>query len=372
MGRIRRVGVHIVADAGRDLRIVSLGWVIGCLLNSLEAGDARGAVRFDDGPMSMSIVDGAAGAAPGAERLVVACTAEQTVLGEGVRWDARRGELLRVDILRGRVFRDVVTPDGGLRSVQTYQLPVPVGAIAPVWNDDGWLLAAGRGFVRLAPDGTTRDLVDAVAAGTRMNDAACDARGRCWAGSLADDHRPGGGGLHWLDPDGRVETVLDGLTIPNGIGWDPDGETMYLVDSGPGEVFAFSFDPDRGAITAGRVLIAVSRHDGTPDGLTVDAAGDLWVAMYGGGRVHRYAPDGTLRDVVAVPALQTTCCAFGGVGLRRLYVTTATEGWTDEQRSADPAAGLVYCVDTDAAGLPAAPFVPDRTWWGTVRGHQGG
>jgi sugar lactone lactonase YvrE len=372
MRRIRRVGGGTVSDARCDHGIVSFQERFGDLLGSLEAGDAPGAARLDDGTMIANTVGGAAGEVSGAERFAVACTTEQTVLGEGARWDARRGELLRVDILRGRVFRDVVAPDGGLRSAQTYQLPVPVGAIAPVWNDDGWLLAAGGGFVHLASDGATRDLADVVAAGARMNDAACDARGRCWAGSLADDHRPGGGALHRLDTDGRVETVLDGLTIPNGIGWDPDGETMYLVDSGPGEVFAFSFDPDRGAITAGRVLITVSRHDGTPDGLTVDAAGDLWVAMYGGGRVHRYAPDGMLREVVAVPALQTTCCAFGGVGLRRLYVTTATEGWTDEQRSADPAAGLVYRVDTGATGLPAAPFVPDPTWWGTARGHQGG
>jgi sugar lactone lactonase YvrE len=99
--------------------------------------------------------------------------------------------------------------------------------------------------------------------------------------------------------------------------------------------------------------------------MTVDAAGDLWVATYGGGRVNRYAPDGWPREVYPIPARQCTCCAFGGPGLHRLFVTTATEGWTDEQRRAEPAAGLVYRVDTDATGPPALPFRPDPAGWQT-------
>ena len=105
---------------------------------------------------------------------------------------------------------------------------------------------------------------------------------------------------------------------------------------------------------------------GAPDGMTVDAAGDLWVAIYGGGRVNRYAPDGTLRKAYPIPAQECTCCAFGGPALNQLFVTTATEGWTDEQRHAEPAAGLVYRYDTDATGLPAAPFRPDPDWWQEV------
>ena len=119
---------------------------------------------------------------------------------------------------------------------------------------------------------------------------------------------------------------------------------MYLVDSGPRVIHAFAFDGDHGTISAGRVLVTVPEDVGAPDGMTVDAAGDLWVAIYGGGRVNRYAPDGSLRKAYPIPARECTCCAFGGPGLNRLFVTTATEGWTDEQRRADPAAGLVYRV----------------------------
>jgi len=297
----------------------------------------------------------------------VACTTEQTLLGEGARWDARRDELLRVDILAGRVFRDRVAADGGLVPVRSYAVPGTVGAITPVEGDDGWLLAAGRGFVHLRPDGALRRIAEVALPGTRMNDAACDPQGRFWAGTLADDHRPGGGALYRLDGSGAVEMVLDGLTISNGIGWSPDGGTMYLADSGPRVVHAFDFDAARGTIAGRRALVTLPEGDGAPDGLTVDAAGDLWVATWGRGCVRRYRPDGVLLGELYVPAEQSTCCAFGGPGLSRLYVTTATEGWSDERRRAAPAAGLVYRLDTDAVGRPAAPFRPDPAWWAAVR-----
>src|SRR5215472_10701065 len=104
----------------------------------------------------------------------VACTADQHLLGEGARWDARRGELLRVDIVAGGVYRDRVGDDGALFPVRTYRVPGTVGAIAPVHDDEGWLLAAGRGFVHLSPDGALRPVAEVTPAGTRMNDAACD------------------------------------------------------------------------------------------------------------------------------------------------------------------------------------------------------
>lgn len=296
-------------------------------------------------------------------RVAIACTTEQTLLGEGARWDARREELLRVDILAGRVYRDRCAADGGLVAVRSYRVPGTVGAIAPVDGDDGWLLAAARGFVHLAPDGSLTTLAEVARAGTRMNDAACDPQGRFWAGTLADDHHEGGGALYRLERDGSTQCVITGLTIPNGPGWSPDGSTMYLVDSGSRVIHAFAFDGDRGTISEGRILVTLPERIGAPDGLTVDAAGDLWVAVYGGGCVHRYLPDGVLRETLRVPADQSTSCAFAGPGLHRLYVTTATQNWSDERRRAEPAAGLVYRLDTDATGRAAAAFSPDGDWW---------
>ncbi|HEX3088079.1 MAG TPA: SMP-30/gluconolactonase/LRE family protein [Ilumatobacteraceae bacterium] len=297
----------------------------------------------------------------------IACTTEQNQLGEGARWDARRDELLRVDIVAGVVYRDTLDDDGALVPVDQHNVPGTVGAITPVEGDDGWLLAAGRGFVHLSPDGALRPVAtDVSPAGTRMNDAACDPQGRFWAGTLADDHHPGGGSLYCLDTSGRIELVLTGLTIANGLGWSPDGNTMYFVDSGPRDIYAFNFDGDSGSISDRRTLVTVDADTGAPDGLTVDADGDLWVAIFGGGRVQRYAPDGTLREELLLPAAETTSCAFGGARMDGLYVTTATENWTDEQRRADPAAGLVYRFDTDASGEPADPFRPESAWWATL------
>ena len=115
------------------------------------------------------------------------------------------------------------------------------------------------------------------------------------------------------------------------------------------------------------MLITVAKEVGAPDGLTVDADGDLWVAIYGGGRVHRYSRDGELREELFVPATQTTSCAFAGPGLSRLYVTTATEDWSEDQLRAQPCAGLVYRFETDAVGRPASLFRPDPAWWVEVR-----
>lgn len=209
----------------------------------------------------------------------VACNTEQTQLGEGIRWDGRRGELLAVDILAGRVARGLLRKDGLIQRVGIYQLPGTVGMIAPIQGDDGWVLGAGRGFVHLALDGTQRTIAQVAPAGTRMNDGACDPQGRFWGGTLADDHHIGGAALYRLDRTGRTEVVLEGLTISNGMGWSPDGRTMFLVDSGPRVVHAFTFDGDRGTISAGRALVTVPEDIGAPDGMTVDAAGDLWVAL---------------------------------------------------------------------------------------------
>jgi sugar lactone lactonase YvrE len=208
--------------------------------------------------------------------------------------------------------------------------------------------------------------MDVAPAGTRMNDGVSDPQGRFWAGTLADDLRPGGGALYRLGGDGHVECVLHDLTISNGLGWSPDGATMYLADSGPRVVYAFQFEARTGSLSDGRVLLTVAEDIGTPDGLTVDTDGNIWVAIYGAGQVRCYAPDGALGEVLLLPAAQTTSCAFAGSKLNRLYVTTATEGWSDEQRRADPTAGLVYRFDTNVTGRSAALFQPDPGWWSTV------
>jgi len=193
------------------------------MVSEANGGGESGAMRAGGGPKTR------AGSAVRSDSLP--CTVRQAVLGEGLRWDDRRGELLGVDILAGSVFRGRVDEDGGLTLLREYWVPATVGAVAPVEADEGWILAAGRGFVHLSPDGALRPIVEVAPLGTRMNDGACDPQGRLWAGTLADDFRPGAGALYRLDHAGRSELMLDDLTISNGLGWSPDGSTLYLADT---------------------------------------------------------------------------------------------------------------------------------------------
>ena len=278
-------------------------------------------------------------------------------LGEGARWDADRGELLWVDIMAG-VLRRAVEDGAGLRTVAELSIGEPLGALAPLADGAGWLCAAGRGFRLLAPDGTVTPLLDTEPADVRMNDAACDPQGRFWAGSMAYDQRPGGGRLLRCEPDGTVRTVLPSTHIANGLGWSPDGRTLYHADSGTKVVTAY--DPET---MAGRVLIRPER--GAPDGLTVDDEGALWVALNGAGEVRRYAPDGSTLSVLPLPASKPTSVAIGGVSGRRLFVTTAWENMTPQQRAGEPEAGRVFAADV---GVTAPPVRPYR---GRLPGSQG-
>lgn len=287
-------------------------------------------------------------------------SAEIAELGEGARWDAASGELLWVDIAAG-VLRRAVEDGPGLRTVATVEVGEPLGAVAPIAGG-GWLLAAGRGFRYLAPTGELTALLDTEPAGVRMNDAACDPQGRFWAGSTGQDQRPGAGRLLRCDPDGTVRVVLPGRTVANGLGWSPDGRTLYHADSGPGVVTAYPTDPATGDLGPGRELVKPDR--GVPDGLTVDDEGALWVAVHGAGEVRRYAPDGGTLAVVPLPVSQPTSVAIGGATGRRLFVTTAWEHLDERRRAAEPDAGRVFAVDD--VGVTAPPV---RSFRGTLPGR---
>jgi sugar lactone lactonase YvrE len=187
-----------------------------------------------------------------------------------------------------------------------------------------------------------------------MNDAACDPQGRFWAGSMAYDERPGGGRLLRCDPDGTVRVVLPRTDIANGLGWSPDGQTLYHADSGTRVVTAYDFED--GQLGQGRELIRPER--GAPDGLTVDTEGALWVALHGAGEVRRYDPSGRTLSVWTLPVTQPTSVAIGGASGRRLFVTTSWQHLDDRQRAGQPDAGRVFAADD--AGVTAPPVLPYR------------
>jgi sugar lactone lactonase YvrE len=224
---------------------------------------------------------------------------------------------------------------------------------------NGWMLAAGGGFAYLGENGNLRVLAQPEARqAARMNDAACDSQGRFWAGSLADDHAASAGSLYVLNRDGTVQRILAGLTIPNGIGWSPNGSVMYLVDSGLSCVFEFDFDASEGEVASRQVLIELGGDQGVPDGLTVDHEGCLWVAVYGRWEVRRYTPLGELLERVPIPAAHVTCCCFGGPEGSTLFVTTAREGFGDQESREQPQAGSVFAIPTRVSAPPVAEFQP--------------
>jgi len=292
---------------------------------------------------------------------VTAWSPEAGLLSEGPLWHEERQELLWVDILGCGFHRATLAAGGGPARVRTMALDRHVGAVVPVAGG-GYLLAAGQGFLFVDDDGATRELAQPEAGngGVRMNDGACDPQGRFWAGTMAYDESPGAGTLYRLELDGGCTAVLSGLTISNGIGWSPDGGTMYLSDSGTGLVEAFDFDGPTGALGARRTVVQIDRPGAAPDGLTVDERGDIWVGLYGGWGVNCHAPDGSLRATVQMPVAQATSCAFGGSDRRTLFVTTGRERLDEAALQRQPDAGRVFSVTgLDARGRGCASY---RGW----------
>jgi sugar lactone lactonase YvrE len=237
-----------------------------------------------------------------------------------------------------------------------WSVGLEIGAIAPCTTERaGVVLLTPEGFVRFHPGSGQRALlasVEATVATTRMNDGKCDSRGRFWGGSMARDESPGAGGLYILDTDGTLRKALEGVGISNGIGWSPDDGKMYYIDSLTNRVDVFDFDASTGEIANRRPFANVPESAGIPDGLCVDAEGFVWVALWGGGAVHRYAPDGSLSRVIKLPVTRPTSVAFGGTDLRDLYITTARCRLTDEQAKAQPHAGALFRCRPGATGMP--------------------
>jgi sugar lactone lactonase YvrE len=275
-------------------------------------------------------------------------------LGEGPLWDDVRARLFWVDIMRGLVHEfDPAT--GRDRAIEIGQ---PVGAVA-LAADGSLVLAVRDGFARLDVASGAVRMIASIGSGPgdlRMNDGACDPKGRFWAGTMAIDERHGAGALYRLDPDGLVRTMIPSVTISNGIDWSDDGRTMYYVDSETRRIDRFDFDLASGDISHRRPFAAMAPDSGVPDGLTVDAARGVWVALWGGGALHRYTPDGQLDRVVPLPVTHPTSCAFGGPCLDDLYITSAACALHADARAAQPLAGALLRCRPGVRGRRAHRF----------------
>ena len=272
------------------------------------------------------------------------------ILGECPTWHPRQQALYWVDI-RAPAIRCLDYRSGAVRS---WDMPELVGSLA--LTGDGKILAALRTTIRLFDPATgALSVVATLPAGKtfRFNDGKCDRQGRFWVGSMDDVGRGPVGSLYRLDETGCT-AMLGEVAVPNSLCWSPDGRAMYFADGREPIICRFAFDTGRGELSDRREFARLPPGMGIPDGATVDAEGYIWSAQYGGGVVTRYAPNGSVDRVVEMPVSQPTSCGFGGPDLDILFITSASQRLSPEQREAEPLAGALFAFRPGVKGLADA------------------
>ncbi|MCZ8517329.1 SMP-30/gluconolactonase/LRE family protein [Paenibacillus filicis] len=280
----------------------------------------------------------------------------RSVLGEGPSWDERSNVLYWVDIA-GECLH-IYNPSTNENAV--VNIGQPIGAVAPC-KSGGIVMALQHGFYSYDFDKRMMSFIvdpEADLPYNRFNDGKCDAKGRFWAGTMrVNKDVPNQGSLYCLDTDFTVRRVLSNLTISNGLGWSPDNQTMYYIDSATRKIMAYDFDLLSAELSNPRVAVDATGGIGGPDGMTVDEEGMIWAAIWDGYCVKRFNPDtGETLEIVSVPAARVTSCVFGGSGLSDLYITTARFGLSEQMLLEQPHAGGLFVQPTKVKGLPTYSF----------------
>jgi len=286
----------------------------------------------------------------------VATIPAQCVLGEGPVWDHRLGCLWFTDIQAAQLLR----LDWPSDDLTRYDLPERLGSLGLTADPAQLVCAFASGFALYTPtSGDCRWLhkTEPDYRGLRMNDGRIDRQGRLWAGSMVENRKlapPEKGSLYRLDgSDGRAPQQLrSGIAISNAICFAPDGTGLYFTDTPTQAILRYPLDPPSGALGE-PALFAQLTGNAFPDGADVDAAGRVWNAEWGSGRVTAYNLDGSLFGQIILPVSQVSCVAFGGVDFDLLFVTSAREGLSDEQLAHEPQAGDVFVYRPGVRGLPA-------------------
>jgi sugar lactone lactonase YvrE len=273
-------------------------------------------------------------------------------LGEGPVWVPSLGQLWWLDIHRNTVHRY----DWQSGESEAHTLSERSTFVVPC-ADGSAIGARQKGLCRVPEPGRPVPVTVPVETGTpetSLNDGKTGPDGRLYFGTRDLAQRRAMGGLYRLDDDLVARRLVDRVTAGNGLDWSPDASVLYFVDSGDYLVWAFDFDARDGSVSRKRVFASVAEPDGLPDGLTVDAAGGVWVALFGGGMLHRYAPDGRLTEVIGVPVRYPTSCAFAGPGLDTLVVTSAYARIEDAGETPSELDGAVLAAKTAVVGKPIA------------------
>lgn len=274
-------------------------------------------------------------------------TAPLAYHGEGPVWWPDDNQLRWVDMLAGDILSLDATGQVERRHVDR------VAAVLRPRTTGGAVIGVERGFALCDPGGELRHLDPLWGeTGVRMNEGGCAPDGSFWCGSMAWDATPGRGSLYRLAPDLTVTRELTDVTISNGLDWHPSGTTAFYVDTPTQRIDMFDWAPDTG-LTGRRPFVEIPRDVGSPDGLTVDSEGGVWVALWGGSAVRRYSPDGRLDEVITVAARQVTACTLGGARGDELFITTSRENLAPDD---DPLAGSVFHATVGVRGQAVRRF----------------
>jgi sugar lactone lactonase YvrE len=281
---------------------------------------------------------------------------EQNVLGEGTLWDADTQRLWWVDIYGKRVFS--YDPISGQH--HTFETPDVVGTLV-IGEDGNPVIAQGCGVARLelsSSNVTALAQVETKGKGYRLNDGKCDPWGRLWVGSIVEEGPKGSATLFCVDGRQRVTPLLSDVTVSNGLVWANDGRLFYYIDTPTQQVVAFDCDLHTLTLSNRRVVFEFPETMGSPDGMTMDAEGQLWIALFSGRSVVRLDPArGQLTGKVEVAAKNVTSCAFGGVTLSTLYISTARLATNPEELAALPEAGALFAVELPVSGCRSVRYV---------------
>ncbi|HEY6927606.1 MAG TPA: SMP-30/gluconolactonase/LRE family protein [Steroidobacteraceae bacterium] len=296
------------------------------------------------------------------------------VLGEGPVWDEAARRFLWTDNATGTVHAARFQQDRGWFEERQWCLHRPLGHVVPC-RHGGLVVASGTEILRLDEDTgqlTTWARLPADPQQVVCNEIKCDRSGRLWVGTRAHNLSSPQGALYRIDAHGEVVTVLEGVTIANGMEWSPDDKTFYFIDSYTLAVDAFNFNLERGTLSQRHRVVSFAKGTGAPDGMTVDRQGNLWIAVAGTGEVQRYTPAGERLEGIRTSAPLVTSCALGGYDGRDFWITSAaitlppealtvmgfsvqeSQGWV-----AAPGAGGVFCCRVGTGGLPSTPYAAE-------------
>lgn len=276
-------------------------------------------------------------------------------LGEGPVWDERTGCLIWCDIIGQTLF----VGDGQTAALKTFGFGEPVSA-AFLTDTNQLLVAGASGLFSLAPETGTRELIIPIEQdnpATRANDSRVAPGGTIWFGTMGRKLEAGAGAVYSISPadlqNRAYQRLFADVSIPNATCFSPDGATAYFCDTPKQKIMQVALDPATGQpVDVPRLFADLSADGLNPDGAVIDAEGCLWNAQWGAGRIACYDPDGAFIRAARLPATQVTCPAFGGPDMKTLYVTSASEGLSAQERADQPLAGAVFALEMDIAGLP--------------------